>query len=440
MTFGQLKVLSNGNVGISTKLSIGTNGDKFNSPLELIKNGDTWGIDNPVLIIKHSGNGSNIFGNPGTDNGVIRIEGFNSGVDDNMIISNNNFVLKSNGSLGIGTTGPIGLLHVNGNTNKLLRLQNLNGGANNTAAIDFSFSGGPGIGATIQAVDRGNYAADIRFYVNPGTGINSTAVREVLRLNYDGSGHFYGNLYTTQTWLWSDKKLKNNIVTTTNALDKILLLRGVTYEAVDSMDIVETNASQATTNSIVISDSSNIKNTIVKNKRVAFGSGVPNKLQNGFVAQEIEKIFPELVAEKDGYKSVNYTQLIPVIVEALKQQNAIIETLEAKVKKLEKGKSAARMESATNSVESIAGTYLYQNTPNPFSQETQIRYSVPETAANAFITITDLAGKQIKTLSIATKGESFVTVKANELYAGLFAYTLVVDGNIVDTKRMVIVE
>jgi hypothetical protein len=55
-------------------------------------------------------------------------------------------------------------------------------------------------------------------------------------------------------------------------------------------------------------------------------------------------------------------------------------------------------------------------------------------------TITDLAGKQIKTLAIATKGESFVALKANELYAGFFAYTLVVDGNIVDTKRMVIVE
>ncbi|MFN0049429.1 MAG: hypothetical protein ACKVOU_09920 [Cytophagales bacterium] len=40
----------------------------------------------------------------------------------------------------------------------------------------------------------------------------------------------------------------------------------------------------------------------------------------------------------------------------------------------------------------------------------------------------------------AFEGESFVTLKAYELYAGLFAYTLVVDGNIIDTKRMVIVE
>ncbi|TAG52677.1 MAG: hypothetical protein EAZ27_11940, partial [Cytophagales bacterium] len=47
---------------------------------------------------------------------------------------------------------------------------------------------------------------------------------------------------------------------------------------------------------------------------------------------------------------------------------------------------------------------------------------------------------KLKSLPITTKGESSVSLKANELFAGIFVYTLVADGNIIDSKRMVIVE
>ena len=47
--------------------------------------------------------------------------------------------------------------------------------------------------------------------------------------------------------------------------------------------------------------------------------------QLGFIAQEIEKIYPEVVmTDKDGYKSVDYSRLTPVLVEAIKELNAVI--------------------------------------------------------------------------------------------------------------------
>jgi len=51
-------------------------------------------------------------------------------------------------------------------------------------------------------------------------------------------------------------------------------------------------------------------------------------LQTGLIAQEVEKILPELVNEaSDGYKSVNYIGLIPHLIEAVKELEAKNELL-----------------------------------------------------------------------------------------------------------------
>lgn len=61
-----------------------------------------------------------------------------------------------------------------------------------------------------------------------------------------------------------------------------------------------------------------------------------DRKQIGFIAQEIEKIYPELVlTDKEGYKSVDYSKLTPVLVEAIKEQQRLIETLTNKVNAME---------------------------------------------------------------------------------------------------------
>ncbi|MCK0199155.1 tail fiber domain-containing protein [Ornithobacterium rhinotracheale] len=71
--------------------------------------------------------------------------------------------------------------------------------------------------------------------------------------------------------------------------------------------------------------------------------GGNDKLQYGFIAQEVERVFPNLVyTDQQGYKTVNYVELIPVLTKALQQekkrndeQQAEIEQLKRIVKELQ---------------------------------------------------------------------------------------------------------
>ena len=63
-----------------------------------------------------------------------------------------------------------------------------------------------------------------------------------------------------------------------------------------------------------------------------------NKKSIGVIAQEVEKVLPEVVITgntEDKFKSVDYGRLTAVLIEAIKEQQEQIETLTAKVKKLE---------------------------------------------------------------------------------------------------------
>ena len=51
-----------------------------------------------------------------------------------------------------------------------------------------------------------------------------------------------------------------------------------------------------------------------------------------FIAQELEKVFPEWVKKSnDGYKTIDYSEMFPVLVEAIKELNAKVENLEKKL-------------------------------------------------------------------------------------------------------------
>jgi hypothetical protein len=72
------------------------------------------------------------------------------------------------------------------------------------------------------------------------------------------------------------------------------------------------------------------------------GKGTNEKDVAGFIAQDIETVFPELVSEfQDGiddetmYKSVGYSGLIPTLVKAIQEQQALITTLTDRITALE---------------------------------------------------------------------------------------------------------
>ena len=60
------------------------------------------------------------------------------------------------------------------------------------------------------------------------------------------------------------------------------------------------------------------------------------KQKIGLLAQDIEKVFPELVSESHGVKSVNYQGLVPVLINALKEQESKYLKQEKRLERLER--------------------------------------------------------------------------------------------------------
>jgi hypothetical protein len=106
-----------------------------------------------------------------------------------------------------------------------------------------------------------------------------------------------GNAYATGSWSGSDVRFKKNISSLDNALERIMKIRGTSFE---------------------------FRNDEFSDYQFAEG------IQYGFIAQELEDVFPEVVkTESNGYKSVNYDGMIPVLVEAVKDQQKIINDLKS---------------------------------------------------------------------------------------------------------------
>ncbi len=81
---------------------------------------------------------------------------------------------------------------------------------------------------------------------------------------------------------------------------------------------------------------------------------------------------------------------------------------------------------------------LYQNIPNPFSGNTKINYYLPETATSAAMLFYDNYGNKIKEVQLSQTGNGTLNINPENLTAGIYSYSLVVNGKVVDTKRMIL--
>ena len=158
-------------------------------------------------------------------------------------------------------------------------------------------------------------------------------------------------------------------------------------------------------------------------------------------SRQLAKVLPDLVyTSEDGTESINYLELVPLLVRCINELNTRLSALDggASIKP-----ASARSETTASQVLSMGSTtdtsqaVLYQNTPNPFTAQTEIRFSLPDDATNACICIFDMTGKLLKKLPISSDFDS-VTVNGYELGEGIYLYSLVVNSQEVDTKRMIL--
>ena len=152
----------------------------------------------------------------------------------------------------------------------------------------------------------------------------------------------------------------------------------------------------------------------------------------GLSAQELKEIYPNLVLEaQDGYLYVNYTELVPVLIRAIQELKGELDEVKGS-----DGTKRAPVATAVNSL-GTGSNVLYQNAPNPFKEQTTIRFTLAEDTQSASICIFDMTGKMLKNLPVSS-GDSSVSIAGWELGEGMFLYTLIVNGKEIDTKRMII--
>lgn len=246
-----------------------------------------------------------------------------------------------------------------------------------------------------------------------------------------------GELYTNNLLITSDISTKREIKTIESSLDKVMQLRGVTFESEfdlkDNLELSDFVAENEQTN--------------MTQKLVTQMNSERSRKHMGVVAQEVEEVVPEVVRTTlNGTKAVAYTELVGLLIEAIKEQQSQIEELKAQVFSQESTNPVRNLRSVSDkdalsiSSDVAVKNMLYQNVPNPFTSDTKIRYTLSEDVVNANLYIYNMQGTQIKNISGLSGGAGVITINGRELKAGMYIYTLIADGKEVDTKRMILTD
>lgn len=137
-----------------------------------------------------------------------------------------------------------------------------------------------------------NANAQLNFFFS---GLNA----DVLSLRGNGNAIFHGTVTANGVLLTSDVRLKKDIQPLGNPLQQLSQLSGYQYHWK--------------------------------------GPGQSTQLQTGLLAQEVEQVFPHMVhTDENGHKAVSYNSLIPVLLEAVKQLQQQVNTLETQINNLQK--------------------------------------------------------------------------------------------------------
>ena len=198
--------------------------------------------------------------------------------------SSDAMVVLKNGNVGLGTSSPNEILEIGGNGNAFFG--NGEGADRKGLLIDgtwvshatriesYDYGTGQGLDLVFNDVGEGDVGIKIS---NPNVS-----------LDVSGSIEYTGTITDV-----SDERLKENFESIEHPIESILQLQGYSYNMKDDEEMVR---------------------------------------EYGVIAQEIQKVFPELVTvvdEENGYLGVSYVQLIPILLEAIKEQQEVIEELQA---------------------------------------------------------------------------------------------------------------
>jgi hypothetical protein len=203
----------------------------------------------------------------------------------------------------------------------------------------------------------------------------------------------------------------------------------------------------------------------------------------GVVAQELQEVVPSMILEakyntatleeeeSEGYDAsrfeedflaVDPSEFLYMLINSVKELSTENDSKDERIESLEA--ELATMREAINQINAKLGNTpvdgsetklaqqnveisgkgdvaeLAQNHPNPFNENTVIKYFLPEGTTGAHMNIYTAEGKVLKTVKIQEVGVGQVNLRANSLPAGNYMYQLVTDAGVVGSKTMVLVK
>ncbi|MDR1729133.1 MAG: tail fiber domain-containing protein [Prevotellaceae bacterium] len=266
----------------------------------------------------------------------------------------------------------------------------------------------------------------------------------------------------------SDGRTKKNIRANVPGLNFINSLQPVTYnldpDAIDELLKSDDPKINRHRDSLRAARSSEEKEFEAKSR-----AAKQKQVQTGFVAQDVEKIaksigydFSGVDVDEKGIYGLRYAEFVVPLVKAVQElsekndakddaiallQEQVSELIETVKKQQDIINNTKAVSNAPElkSADKVGGeaisaepATLFQNTPNPFNQTTEINYYIPENVNSANIYIYDVNGVQQRKISISERGNGATVLQATALQAGIYLYTLICDGEPVDTKQMIL--
>jgi hypothetical protein len=258
-----------------------------------------------------------------------------------------------------------------------------------------------------------------------GVGLNGSV--GVYGNSPDGgyAGFFEGDIYTPSMFTASDQNLKKDIAEFGEALSVIGKLKPKYYTFRNDGKYAKLN--------------------------------LPKGTHYGLIAQELETILPDMVrttkhklykdkpedkSEEVTIKAVNYTELIPIVIKAMQEQQEVINQQQQQIDALknelaEIKQAVSKLANNQNINTYLSSAQLSEVIPNPVKGSASIQYSVPEGSRRAQLLITDALGRSIRQVSLSTSG--VVNIDVSALANGIYNYSLIVDNKTMVTKKMTVV-
>jgi hypothetical protein len=262
---------------------------------------------------------------------------------------------------------------------------------------------------------------------------------------------------------FSDGRYKKNIQSNVPGLAFINKLTPVTYTL--DIDGIETvlHKGQSTGSSVaggpaslssVIGGLGNPANDPVMKQAQQDKSAIT---YTGFVAQDVEKAadslnfsFSGIDKPKDAnqnFYGLRYGDFVPPLVKAVQELSKSSDSKDSAISAVITAEDSLRMqmvglraqvaELRAMILAQKSSASLDQNAPNPFTGSTVIGYTLPLGVTSAQMQISDIDGKVMAVIPLTGSGRSSITADVAGYAAGTYTYSLMVNGRIVSTKKMV---